>query len=92
VSGYLAATQAGDLVDTTQMTARADLTDEQWAVLEPLLPKGKKPRLAQEMEQASSILDNHSQSAESAQTIDITALILGRRGRIDPPKSESRGP
>lgn len=23
--------------------ARADLTDEQWAVLEPLLPKGKKP-------------------------------------------------
>lgn len=23
--------------------ARGDLTDEQWAVLEPLLPKGKKP-------------------------------------------------
>jgi transposase len=25
------------------VTARADLTDAQWAVLEPLLPKGKKP-------------------------------------------------
>jgi len=37
------ATHAGDLVYTTPMTARADLTDEQWAVLEPLLPKGKKP-------------------------------------------------
>ncbi|MFJ9662721.1 transposase [Streptomyces griseoflavus] len=23
--------------------ARGDLTDEQWTVLEPLLPKGKKP-------------------------------------------------
>ncbi|MFE4621765.1 transposase, partial [Streptomyces mirabilis] len=23
--------------------ARGDLTDEQWGVLEPLLPKGKKP-------------------------------------------------
>jgi transposase len=25
------------------VTARADLTDAQWAALEPLLPKGKKP-------------------------------------------------
>jgi hypothetical protein len=25
------------------VTGRADLTDAQWAVLEPLLPKGKKP-------------------------------------------------
>ena len=25
------------------MTGRADLTDAQWAVLEPLLPRGKKP-------------------------------------------------
>jgi transposase len=30
-------------VDTIPVTGRADLTDEQWAVLEPLLPKGKKP-------------------------------------------------
>jgi transposase len=30
-------------VDTLLVTARADLTDAQWAVLEPLLPKGKKP-------------------------------------------------
>jgi transposase len=30
-------------VDTLPVTARADLTDAQWAVLEPLLPKGKKP-------------------------------------------------
>jgi transposase len=31
-------------VDTTlPVTARADLTDAQWTVLEPLLPKGKKP-------------------------------------------------
>jgi len=30
----------GDLVDTLPVTARADLTDAQWAVLEPLLPKG----------------------------------------------------
>jgi transposase len=30
-------------VDTIPVTGRADLTDAQWAVLEPLLPKGKKP-------------------------------------------------
>jgi transposase len=30
-------------VDTIPVTARADLTDAQWAVLEPLLPKGRKP-------------------------------------------------
>jgi transposase len=30
-------------VDTIPVTGRADLTDEQWTVLEPLLPKGKKP-------------------------------------------------
>ena len=33
----------GDLVATLAVTGRADLTDEQWAVLEPLLPRGKKP-------------------------------------------------
>jgi transposase len=30
-------------VDTIPVTERADLTDAQWAVLEPLLPKGQKP-------------------------------------------------
>jgi transposase len=30
-------------VDTIPVTARADLTDGQWAVLERLLPKGRKP-------------------------------------------------
>lgn len=30
-------------MNTVPVTARADLTDEQWAALEPLLPKGKKP-------------------------------------------------
>jgi len=30
-------------VDTLSVTARADLTDAQWAALEPLLPTGKKP-------------------------------------------------
>jgi len=30
-------------VDTIPVTARADLTDAQWAVLQPLLPQGKKP-------------------------------------------------
>jgi transposase len=30
-------------VDTIPVTARADLTDAQWAVLASLLPKGKKP-------------------------------------------------
>jgi len=30
-------------VDTLPVAARADLTDAQWAVLEPLLPNGKKP-------------------------------------------------
>jgi transposase len=30
-------------VDTVPVTARADLTDAQCAVLEPLRPKGKKP-------------------------------------------------
>ena len=34
---------AGDLVPTLAVTGRADLTDAQWAVLEPLLPRGKKP-------------------------------------------------
>jgi hypothetical protein len=33
----------GDLVATLAVTGRADLTDAQWAVLEPLLPRGKKP-------------------------------------------------
>jgi transposase len=33
----------GDLVDTLAVTRRFDLTDEQWAVLEPLLPVGKGP-------------------------------------------------
>ena len=28
---------------TLAVTGRADLTDAQWAVLEPLLPRGKKP-------------------------------------------------
>lgn len=31
-------------MDTVPVTRRADLTDEQWAVLEPLLPKPKGPR------------------------------------------------
>jgi transposase len=31
-------------VDTVPVSARADLTDQQWAVLEPLLPKAKGPR------------------------------------------------
>jgi transposase len=30
-------------VPTVPVSGRADLTDAQWAVLEPLLPKGKKP-------------------------------------------------
>jgi transposase len=30
-------------VDTLAVTRRFDLTDEQWAVLEPLLPVGKRP-------------------------------------------------
>jgi transposase len=30
-------------VDTLAVTRRFDLTDAQWAVLEPLLPVGKKP-------------------------------------------------
>jgi len=30
-------------VDTIPVTARADPTDAQWAVLQPLLPQGKKP-------------------------------------------------
>src|SRR5436190_7582990 len=33
----------GDLVATIPVTRRFDLTDAQWAVLQPLLPKGKKP-------------------------------------------------
>ena len=35
----------GDLVATLAVTGRADLTDAQWAALEPLLPRGKKPGL-----------------------------------------------
>jgi transposase len=33
---------AGDLVDTIPVARRFDLTDQQWAVVEPLLPKPKK--------------------------------------------------
>jgi transposase len=33
----------GDLVDTIAVTRRFDLTDAQWARLEPLLPQAKKP-------------------------------------------------
>lgn len=33
----------GDLVPTVPVSGRADLSDAQWAVLEPLLPVGKKP-------------------------------------------------
>jgi transposase len=33
----------GDLVDTLAVTRRFDLTDEQWAVLEPLLPVPSRP-------------------------------------------------
>jgi len=32
----------GDLVATMAVTRRFDLTDGQWAVLEPLLPLGKR--------------------------------------------------
>src|SRR5947207_204569 len=42
-SSTKATINSGDLVDTIPVTGRADLTDAQWAVLEPLLPKGKKP-------------------------------------------------
>ena len=42
-SSTKATINSGDLVDTVPVTGRADLTDVQWAVLEPLLPKGKKP-------------------------------------------------
>jgi transposase len=33
----------GDLVDTLAVTRRHDLTDAQWATLEPLLPAPKRP-------------------------------------------------
>lgn len=33
----------GDLVASVAATCRADLTDAQWALLQPLLPVGKKP-------------------------------------------------
>jgi transposase len=33
----------GDLVDTLAVTGRFDLTDEQWAALEPLLPVPSRP-------------------------------------------------
>jgi transposase len=33
----------GDLVTTIPVTTRFDLTDAQWAILEPLFPTGIKP-------------------------------------------------
>jgi transposase len=33
----------GDLVASVAVAGRADLTDAQWAIMEPLLPKAKKP-------------------------------------------------
>lgn len=33
----------GDLVASVAAAGRADLTDAQWAVLQPLLPVGRKP-------------------------------------------------
>ncbi|WP_199716423.1 transposase [Micromonospora musae] len=35
--------QRGTLLARVPVTRRFDLTDVQWAVLQPLLPKGKKP-------------------------------------------------
>jgi transposase len=35
--------QHGDLVATLAVTRRHDLTDGQWAVLQPLLPAGRRP-------------------------------------------------
>lgn len=35
--------ETGDLVDTLAVTRRFDLSDVQWAVLEPLLPTPKRP-------------------------------------------------
>ena len=35
--------QHGDLVATVAVTRRHDLTDAQWAALEPLLPVGRRP-------------------------------------------------
>ena len=39
----------GDLVATLAVSGRADLTSAQWAVLEPLLPAGKKARAPAEV-------------------------------------------
>ncbi|MEV4455844.1 transposase [Microbispora sp. NPDC049633] len=36
--------KTGDLVATSVVTRRFDLTDAQWAVLEPLLPAPKRSR------------------------------------------------
>ncbi|WP_425548798.1 transposase [Amycolatopsis ultiminotia] len=33
----------GDLVCSVAVSGRADLADAQWAILEPLLPVGKRP-------------------------------------------------
>jgi transposase len=40
-------------VATLAVTGRADLTDAQWAVLEPLLPRGKKPGRHRRLQQCS---------------------------------------
>jgi hypothetical protein len=44
----------GDLVASVVVTGRADLNDAQRVVLEPLLPKGKRPRRPAEVDQAAA--------------------------------------
>jgi hypothetical protein len=44
----------GDLVASVAVTGRFDLTDAQWAVLEPLLPAGAKPGRPADMDQTAA--------------------------------------
>ncbi|MFF4136608.1 transposase [Streptomyces mirabilis] len=53
--------------------ARGDLTDEQWGVLEPLLPKGKKP--------GRPLLWTRRQLIDG---IRFRVLRQGRRDRLEP--------
>ena len=39
---------------TLAVTGRADLSDEQWAVLEPLLPRGKKTGAPAEVDETAA--------------------------------------